>query len=480
MRDDSWIEDQLDDEEENMSREDPYWVMNEAEPQNVPPSATVPSPAVVDLAKTAAVAAKKPRAVTPSTPTPAPAAADLPAPSSPEAPPKDYGAGYDKMVGEYAEDPKRAELRNYKMGIGDRIATFLAADASGNPGAALGNVKAEESRKREGDVAAYDSARKQKLDDYMNRKKFGKDTANADKTSLESVAAQDLMAALVPDKDWKQYSAEQLAPMIDEYQKKYGIDEKLAATKAWRATQQETRADAAKTKLEADDIKRTNDAILTAGSFKRIGAGGQFMMANKRALITEDGLRVIEAVKRGDLDPTTQIDAELAAVIATSMMGGNQPAQETMEHFQAPTAIRTWAGIKQYASSKTQKAISPSILAQTEHQLLGQNTFWKQKRDNSIASLGITLEDVWKRNPNEKDRFFRAMDANFKEHEYSPLKAGGGKEPTLGTQKQAKNGEMHIFLEDPETGERGWAPMSEAVRPKKRIDTETFPRGKIQ
>jgi hypothetical protein len=209
-----------------------------------------------------------------------------------------------------------------------------------------------------------------------------------------------------------------------------------------------------------------DDALTSLQGFKRIGAGGQYQMANRRALLADDATRVINMLEAGELKRDSTIETELAATIATVMMGGNQPAQETIQHFQSPTANKTLAGIFKYATGKPQDAMTPEIVTHFKHQMEGQSKFWKQKRDNIHKSLNIQLDDVFAEYPRLKDRFDKASAAIFEEAPFVPRKK---EEPPLGTQKPGKDGKMYIYVEDPETGERGYDLMTRVVEPRGRM-----------
>ncbi len=340
----------------------------------------------------------------------------------------DYESKYDDIMSGAAKDEGEIDrARAQKLSFMEVLPYLLMGKSD-----KLHDVR---EAKRAGDVAAINKNREAKIKQYLERKKFGEMSAESDLNSDESKLAQGYMSKLDSSKDWSGYSANQLKPYLAEYLKLYQADVKsdLAKTKAedtaiYRGEKAAERKEKAKNQEKKHHTKVVNDALRSLQGFKRIGQAGQYVMANKRALLAEDAERVIKMMKDKTLKRDATIETELAATLATLMMGGNTPAQQTIEHFMSPTANKTLAGIFKYATGKPQNAMTESIVDHYLHQIQGQLTYWKGKRLNIFGSVAIMLEESFEKFPELEDRFNRSANAIFEERPYE--KAGAQEDST--------------------------------------------------
>lgn len=166
--------------------------------------------------------------------------------------------------------------------------------------------------------------------------------------------------------------------------------------------------------------KRVDDTLDTLSTVKRGASAGTFGMAAKRSVLASDGLRIIDAIKSGQIVGDKAVQEELATVMA-SMLTGGQPGEHAIRAFQTRTGLTDSAKAAAYISSAPSNAISKAFLKQWEHQLEGQDKYYRELRDNTIKAQWEKLKPSLDKNEEEKKRFIRSLKANYPEYDIKRL-----------------------------------------------------------
>jgi hypothetical protein len=368
----------------------------------------------------------------------------------------------DDILGQEYSDEAGKEIREgtKRPNIGEGIAMALSglgdAMARGYGRVNTDFLKqtvAQSKARRAGEREDFEKGKKGTIEKYFLNQKLETELGRKDPGSKMSQLAQKLMAKFDKTRDWSDMSAEQLEPYLGKYQAVYEGELKAEANRIakensnfWKSQAAADRKAKFEDKQHARDQKKVDFAINALSGLKRAGASGQFQMSNKRVLLIEDGLRVIERLIEGDLKKDKTIEAELAAQIASAMMGGNQPSERTIEHFMSNTAQSNMAGIYKYVTGQPADAMTDAIVNHYKHQLEGQAKYWKDRRNQVTNGQYVKLESVFK-NPiwgaEERDRFERWASTMFGKGgmvDPSQFHAGGGQPGGRG----AGGGYLHV------------------------------------
>ena len=435
--------------------------------ENSSSSEAPPPPAIIELARTAVAAEKQKEAPPPPMARPKVRAVSPIEMAPPPPPPdpgvrKNYSQQYRDLVSNpWADEGEREKLRTQKFSAQEALPYILNNLFGNRKKSTIEAIDEAREKKRSGDVEAFDQARKKRVEDYMASKKFGKIEGEDDPTSIASRIAQEYMKALDPKQDWSDRSATDLKEFMGPYLEKYKADataalaeRRLEATENYRTTARTEKKDTATVKRKDAAIKEVNSTIDTLSGLKRMGTQGPFVMSNKRVILANDGLRMIDQVKSGYVKGDATVEAELATMLASLMTGGNAPAMQTIEHFMSKTSLKTAANVAKYLTAKPQDALSKPMIKQLEHQILGQKKYWSEVRNQVTAGQYVKLEHIFAEFPEEKLRFDRAI------HDLN-LGSGSGAQPTdgVGSMKIGKDGLAYLMIKHPKTGRLGWAPV---------------------
>ena len=222
-------------------------------------------------------------------------------------------------------------------------------------------------------------------------------------------------------------SATKLKTQLPALEKIYAINQK-------HLDRQEAANDRGSAKKTAMDEKQKQldeatfkDYVQTALTVKRGASAGNYGMANKREILSDNALRLIAMAERGDVKKSRQFETDLAATLASVTMGGNQPAEQTIRAFMSKTGKKDMAGIAEYISGNPQDALTQEFLENYRHAMEAEKDFWKQKKNGITGGMEIALEPVFERNPGYKDRWHRIQEAKDRETEMPPAPGSSGK-----------------------------------------------------
>lgn len=242
---------------------------------------------------------------------------------------------------------------------------------------------------------------------YLLNKSTLKGTAN-DPNSKESIEYAKSLGKLYPDlapsfkgqpKEILQKYANQFVGRVPTVFEK----EKLEASQNLRNKELAGRQGRSKDHQKMAAIKRIEDKADLLSGLK--GVRSNYAQNEKRLILAEDGMRIIESVKKGKFLPTKQVGEELATVLASTLQGGNAASQGMVKNLIPETLWGDFKGAKQYLMNKPQSSISHDFLDQFEKQLAGQYDFYKEKNAVIKKQAEESLKPYFDKYPDLKESF---------------------------------------------------------------------------
>jgi len=320
---------------------------------------------------------------------------------------------------EEIEDAKRRRFGHDLIGafttLGENIALAPVGGKASGTGAAI-------AKRGEDDLAAVRKESKHRLDvlkeqlnilkeksnsTYLLSKSTLKGTAN-DPNSKESIEYAKSLGKLYPDlapsfkgqpKEILQKYANQFVGRVPTVFEK----EKLEASQNLRNKELAGRQGRSKDHQKMAAIKRIEDKADLLSGLK--GVRSNYAQNEKRLILAEDGMRIIESVKKGKFLPTKQVGEELATVLASTLQGGNAASQGMVKNLIPETLWGDFKGAKQYLMNKPQSSISHDFLDQFEKQLAGQYDFYKEKNAVIKKQAEESLKPYFDKYPDLKESF---------------------------------------------------------------------------
>lgn len=169
--------------------------------------------------------------------------------------------------------------------------------------------------------------------------------------------------------------------------------------------------------IRMKDEKAVRDVSEKLAGLK--GARSVYAKSLLRETLSEDGLRVIESIRKGKFAPSEQIAEELATVMASTLQGGNQATRDAIRGLIPDTVAGDANSIKQYLTGTPQAYLNKDFLNHFEEQLKGQRDYWKENLTGTQRKMYVTLQPIFTRKDKEgvainedlRDIFQSTMDA---------------------------------------------------------------------
>lgn len=112
---------------------------------------------------------------------------------------------------------------------------------------------------------------------------------------------------------------------------------------------------------------------------------------------------------------------ELAMSIAAGLSGGTQPAQSLIFGLIPSTARGDINNMAQYITGHPKDFLNDSFIAQMQHTLQREKTFWGAKKDHYTRAIQFGMRPIWDRRPDLKQDYERSLQIEAADAQDNPI-----------------------------------------------------------